>query len=611
MSSSKSKKFCKEIAKSALPIKDADEPEDLMDLFESEDEIAENNDVQEDGDLEDLDDDDMIEEENLMNLSDNESLSDEDIQDRDNINLVSPSGRKWIEGNVRGIQGRASARNLIQFRQGPKPGINPTCEMESVMIFLEDCLSTTVIYSNLHGRRIIARWNRENPSRMKSYKAIDLTEMKAFVGLLILQGNYNIPYISCIFNLGAFRARYRDVYELWGVRDGIQACRATMTVKRFMQIKSILRFDDPLRRDRSDSLAPCRFLFDNFNKKLSSIYTPSEYLTIDEQLLEFHGNIKFKQYIASKPGKFGIKIIWVCDAKSYYMLNGIIYIGKGTLEPNQNLTTKGVTLHLMKPFLNTGRHLTADNWFSSIELVDELKKHRTTFIGTVRNNNRGIPPVAKSTVGRNRKDNKIYHDENGTMLVSFWDKGTKPVLLFDSFHPYINLPEINQKSSTVMEYNATKSGVDIADKLIRGYSCKRKCRRWPFSIFSNMIDIATNNGSIIFHEKNKLNHGKSNKHYTFLVNAAYQLIDEEIKRRIFINKNIKTTTKEAMLNLGYAEASLGETANPPAQRLQKSKRCNFCETKKDRKTYICCSNCQKPMCNDHRSLHCITCQHNH
>ena len=65
-----------------------------------------------------------------------------------------------------------------------------------------------------------------------------------------------------------------------------------------MQLKLILRFDD--------LLSPIRHLFEEFNKKLGRAYEPSEFLTIDEQLLEFQGRVKFQQYIASKPGKFAL-----------------------------------------------------------------------------------------------------------------------------------------------------------------------------------------------------------------------------------------------------------------------------------------------------------------
>jgi len=131
-----------------------------------------------------------------------------------------------------------------------------------------------------------------------------------------------------------------------------------MARKRFLLIKSLLRFDDPLRRDRDDPLAPIRTVFEQFITRLRQFYVPCPYLTIDEQLLEFHGRVKFKQYMSSKPGKFGIKIFWLCDAESFYMLNGFVYIGVGSVVPGEGVTSHSVSMRLMQPFLNTGRHLT-------------------------------------------------------------------------------------------------------------------------------------------------------------------------------------------------------------------------------------------------------------
>ncbi|KAK1124279.1 hypothetical protein K0M31_006651 [Melipona bicolor] len=45
-------------------------------------------------------------------------------------------------------------------------------------------------------------------------------------------------------------------------------------------------------------------------------------------------------------------------------------------------------------------------------------------------------------------------------------------------------------SITTDNYNATKNGVDVLDKVVREYSCRRCTRRWPLSLFMHFIDIA-------------------------------------------------------------------------------------------------------------------------
>ena len=86
-----------------------------------------------------------------------------------------------------------------------------------------------------------------------------------------------------------------------------------------------------LKRNHDDPLAPIREVFRKVNEKFDFVLQPEENLTIDEQLLEFYGRVKFRQYISSKPGKYEIKIFWLSKAASEFYLNGLVYIGQGTI----------------------------------------------------------------------------------------------------------------------------------------------------------------------------------------------------------------------------------------------------------------------------------------
>ena len=48
----------------------------------------------------------------------------------------------------------------------------------------------------------------------------------------------------------------------------------------------------------------------------------------------------------------------------------------------------------------------------------------------------------------------------------------------------------HQKPEILMDYNATKGGVDNMDKLVSAYSFKRRTLRWPLAIFFNILDIS-------------------------------------------------------------------------------------------------------------------------
>lgn len=54
-------------------------------------------------------------------------------------------------------------------------------------------------------------------------------------------------------------------------------------------------------------------------------------MTIDDHLIGFCGKCPFKMYIPSKPFKYGIKDIMICDNSTEYMINAVSYLGKATV----------------------------------------------------------------------------------------------------------------------------------------------------------------------------------------------------------------------------------------------------------------------------------------
>lgn len=72
-----------------------------------------------------------------------------------------------------------------------------------------------------------------------------------------------------------------------------------------------MRFDDKDtrgERQNLDKLAAIRSVFDSCVEKCEQAYTPSAFVRVDEKLEAFRGRYSFKQYIASKPNKYGIKV---------------------------------------------------------------------------------------------------------------------------------------------------------------------------------------------------------------------------------------------------------------------------------------------------------------
>jgi hypothetical protein len=156
-----------------------------------------------------------------------------------------------------------------------------------------------------------------------------------------------------------------------------------------------LHFDDHstrIKRRESDKFCHIRSIFEEIVKKFQENYTPGENVTLDEQLIPFRGRFSFKQYIPSKPARYGVKTFALVDSKSFYTINLETYCGTQPNGPYQvSNSTKDVVLRLARPIFGSGRNLTADNWFTSVEVIRELAKKKVSYVGTIKKNKKELP----------------------------------------------------------------------------------------------------------------------------------------------------------------------------------------------------------------------------
>ncbi|KAK9679981.1 Transposase IS4 [Popillia japonica] len=147
----------------------------------------------------------------------------------------------------------------------------------------------------------------------------------------------NIDEINALILLylaGVRKAKYLNTEDLWKTDGtGIETFRLIMSLRRFRALLRFIWFDDiSTRQERvtQDKLAPVRDLFDHFNENLKKCYSHSDYVTIDEKLEAFRGKRGFRQYIPSKPNKYGVKIFAISDAKMFYISHLEVYVEQST-----------------------------------------------------------------------------------------------------------------------------------------------------------------------------------------------------------------------------------------------------------------------------------------
>ncbi|XP_038841602.1 piggyBac transposable element-derived protein 4-like, partial [Salvelinus namaycush] len=352
------------------------------------------------------------------------------------------------------------------------------------------------------------------------WRPMDSTDLRAYVGLLILAGVY--------------RSRGEAAASLWDAESGRTVFRATMPLKAFHKYSRLLRFDDRQSRPArlaTDRLAAVREVWDLWEERLQALYNPGPEVTVDEQLVPFRGRCPFRQYIPSKPAKYGIKSWVACDAKSSYAWKMQVYTGKaagGGPEKNQGAR---VVLDLTEG-LPGGHNVTCDNFFTSYELGQRLLERNLTMVGTVRKNKPELPPALLQSKDRQVSSSRFAFTPTAT-LVSYLAKRNKNVLLLSTRHAEPDVSDRrDRKPALILDYNCNKGGVDNLDKVVGTYSCRRMTARWPLVIFHNILDVSSYNAFVIWREINPdWMPGKRNKRRVFLEQLGKALVKPLIQRR--------------------------------------------------------------------------------
>jgi hypothetical protein len=251
------------------------------------------------------------------------------------------------------------------------------------------------------------------------------------------------------------------------------------------------------------------------------------------------------------------------------------------------------------------RILTADNFFSSINLANLLWEKKILYIGTIRKNKPGVPieffENKKREVG-----SSLYGFNKQLTLVSFVPKARKSVLLISTAHHQKNIDEKTKKPNIILDYNKKKCGVDVLDQLIENFTCRRKTNRWTFTFFMFLIDTLAYNSFVLYQIKNNLNFNKGMRQ-----NSIEKLSCELIKPLIIERaakfssndfRGAQQHVQEAISKCGISIDHFGESSEQPRVS-QKRKRCYQCPRLDDKKHKSWCIKCENTVCNNHAFIY--------
>lgn len=466
-------------------------------------------------------------------------------------------------------------------------GNNPDTRLIWAQLIDDDIINEIIFWTNRKLQEVRASHKNDTST---DYKDTDYIEMSAFFGLLLLSS--------------IFRSAHENLLSLFSTDvTGRPIFRATMSARRFEKLLICLRFDNPdTRQERKETDGADAAIFTIFKKFVDNcqkLYNPGPMLCIDEMLVSFRGKCSFKMYMPNKPSKYGLKVMCLTDAKTSYFYNGYIYTGKNSdgrtlseAENNLQKPTQAI-IRLSKPLEKSNRNITADNYFSSLELVQELNKRGFTYVGTLRKNKREIPQDFLSNTKRPVGSTLYGFSDEKVTLISHVPKKNKSVVLLSTMHyskemdPDSGLPEI------IAFYNTTKGGVDCLDMKCANFTSGRRTRRWPLAIFYRILDISMANAFVLY---NCYPDTVPAKRFDFIKDLGMKLIMPHIQRRSEnprLEKNLKTLIRSVIGKQNDSGLSLTDNMT---DRMEKRATCRICPYHLKRKTFYQCLLCQKPIC---------------
>ena len=517
----------------------------------------------------------------------NESDSRNESNEMPESIFTAKNGLQWSSHPF--ASGKARKHNIVK---GPMhkvilpPGAVLEEPVDAFNLLVDDSIVDNIVtYTNKEAQTVHEVNHYETP-----WKECDAVEIRALIGLLITAGH--------------LKSNHQNCEVLWNETYGPPLFRATMGKNRFKSLLRYIRFDNKSTRSarrQKDKLAPIREIWDKVNENLRKHYLPGENITVDEQLVPFRGRCPFRQYLPSKPDKYGMKIWWVCDSTTFYPLNGIPYLGKESTTRATNLS-RYVVETLVEPYERSNRNVTCDNYFTDLDLALSLLSKGLTLVGTVRKNKRFIP--GEFLPGKDRlKESSVFGFTKSSTLVSYVPKPRKAVVLLSTMHHDSSVSIANaRKPEIILYYNSTKGAVDSLDQQVHQYMCKRRTNRWPMAFFMNCLDVSGVAGFVLWKATYpNWNRARHNVRHLFLESVAESLILPQIRRR-----SVKGLHKDTLAVMALHTSSDLQSDAPPAKMPKKKNRCYLCT--KDRKQRQCCDTCGKHVCNEHSVFRRQCCQ---
>jgi len=322
-------------------------------------------------------------------------------------------------------------------------------------------------------------------------------DIESFLGIIIVMGINSLPSM-----------------KLYWSKDNVfhnSFISSIMSRNRFLQIFYNLHLADNSLEPKSGSTNYSKiYKIKNFVEILlrnfQNNYKFGRYGSIDETMVKFKGRSSLKQYIPLKPIKRGYKIWCLCDSITSYLFNCRIYLGKEGTSDKESLLGERVVFTLIADHYFEGKHVYFDNFFTSLSLLEKLRRQRINATGTIRSDRVGIPSQFVLKEKMERGDYKSIVISN-TIIFKWMDtkhfflasndcENTEIVTIFRQLKNKRRIEIDCPKAIT--DYNKFIHGVDRFNQRISSYTFDRKSKRNWLRLFFFFFNASLANSYICY-----------------------------------------------------------------------------------------------------------------
>ena len=322
-------------------------------------------------------------------------------------------------------------------------------------------------------------------------------DMKTFLGILLLSGYNSLPR--------------RPMYWERSIDCRNAAVAEAMSRNRFDDHMRYLHLQDN-NLDPTDKLTKVRNFLCQINEHCLLFFPTQRNLSIDESMIPYFGHHSSKQFIKSKPIRFGFKVWSLADPLGY-VIQFDTYVGaRGVQQPYGPLGLGGsVVKDLISELPQFPFHLTFDNYFTSLPLLADLAANGIGATGTIRKNRVENCPLRDPVrLGRDLRGSLDYTlDRRDNILVTEWNDNSV-VMMATNCDPVAPLGNVRRWSRQQRQfiniqqpyinrvYNATMGGVDRADQNISKYRITMRTKKWWWPFFAYAVDLAVQNAWLLY-----------------------------------------------------------------------------------------------------------------